>query len=108
MIYSGLKIDANKTTALGISKQQQTGPASTGGTVNVDHPMLIVEKNAAANTAKGVLLSSKKPRHTSLTADQQAALLDASTYMTPTKPSHVLPQVFSLSNPDDVCACLHL
>ena len=105
VIYSKLKIDANKTKALGISKAPTKTPVpSAGGTLNIEHPMVIVEKDAATNTAKGVLLTSQKTRHNSLTADQKACLTDAAHYIhNPTKPSYVLPEVFHLRNPNEVC-----
>ena len=105
MIYSKLRIDANKTKALGISRPPTKTPQpSKGGTLNIEHPMVIVEKDAATNTVKGVLLTSKKTHHSTLSADQQACLTDAATYIhNPAKASYILPEVFHLKNPNEVC-----
>lgn len=106
MVYSSFQLDAAKIKALGISaspsKSAQT-TQSQGGTVTVQHPMVIVEKDAVKNTVKGVLLTSQKPHHANLSAEQKACLTDAAQFMTPTKPSFILPVVVDINNPDEVC-----
>ena len=106
VVYSSFQLDTAKIKALGISvppsKSAQT-TQSQSGTVTIWHAMIIVEKDPVKNTARGLPLTSQKPRHAGLAANQKACLIDATQFMKTPKPSYILPELVDLNNPDEVC-----